>query len=222
MDSGSPLTPSVNATHPMVFSHFMGTNQFVFPSGMSNHDTQPIPWASNHFYHGMPDMSSHFPSSVLSPYVNPIFGFGGMMPPYSPFLFGGSHIPQTNITVGGWNPSSYKSIFPGASAQMGSYSTYYTPPIYPSFAMLVPTNAFPKVDLHLSFGVSSRDSQFYSMGKPLYEVPSSGGNIYPHMSNPCHVTFSLQAASSAGMILGAKFRSWANFPRFFPKKYSLF
>ena len=29
-------------------------------------------------------------------------------------------------------------------------------------------------------------------------------------------------ATKSGMILGAKFRSWANFPWFFPKKDSLF
>jgi hypothetical protein len=99
MVSGVPVTPLVSATQPMVFSHSMGTNPFVFMSGMPNHDTQPIPWASNHFSHGMPDMSSHFPSFVSSPYVNPSFGSGGMMPPYSPFLFGGSHILQPTLTV---------------------------------------------------------------------------------------------------------------------------
>jgi hypothetical protein len=78
------VTHSVSATHPMVFAQFMGTNPFVFPSGTLNHDTQPIPWASNHFYLGMPYMSSHLPSSVSS-YVNPILGFGGMMPPFLPF-----------------------------------------------------------------------------------------------------------------------------------------
>jgi hypothetical protein len=125
------VTPSVSATQPMVFSHSMGMNPFVFLSGTPNHDTQPIPWASNHFSHGMPDMSSHFPSSVSSPYVNPSFGSGGMMPPYSPFSFGGSHIPQPTLMVGGWNIPSYGSnpsfTFPGESAQMGGHSTYYIP-----------------------------------------------------------------------------------------------
>jgi hypothetical protein len=64
MVSGTPVTPSVSATQPMVFSHSMGMNPFVFPSGMKNHDTQPIPWASNHFSLDMPYMSSHFPSFV--------------------------------------------------------------------------------------------------------------------------------------------------------------
>jgi hypothetical protein len=56
-------------------------------------------------------------------------------------------------------------------------------------------NTFPMVDLHLPFGFSFRGSNFCSMGNPLHEVPSSGGNIYPHISNPCHVTFSSKVAS---------------------------
>jgi hypothetical protein len=126
------LTPSVSATQPLVFSHSMGNNPFVFSSGISNHDTQLIPWASNHFFHGMPDVSLHLPSSVSLPYVNPSFGSGGMMTPFSPFSFGGSHIPQIIITVGGWNIPSYGSnpsfTFPEASAQMSSHSTYYICP----------------------------------------------------------------------------------------------
>jgi hypothetical protein len=59
--------------------------------------------------------------------------------------------------------------------------------------MSVPTNTFPMADLHLPSGVSSRGNYFYSMGNPPYEVPSSGGNIYPHMSNPFHAAFSSQA-----------------------------
>jgi hypothetical protein len=55
-------------------------------------------------------------------------------------------------------------------------------------------------NLPLTSGVSSGGSQFYGMGNPQHEVPSSGGNIYnPHMNNPYHVTFSSQAAS-AGMV----------------------
>ena len=79
------VEPLVSATQPMVFSHSMGMNPFVFLSGTLNHDTHPIPWASNHFSLGMLDTYSHFPSSVSSSYVNPSFGFGGMMPPFYSF-----------------------------------------------------------------------------------------------------------------------------------------
>jgi hypothetical protein len=169
-------------------------NPFVFLSGTPNHDTQPIPWASNPFSFGMLDISSHFPSFVSSSYVNPSFRSWGMMPPYSPFSFGGSHIPQPTLTVGVWNPPSsgpnLSFAFPGSSAQMGGPSTYYIMPIYPSSARSVPMKNFITANLLLSFGVSSRGSQFYSMGNPLQGVLSFGGNIYPHLRNPCHVTFS--------------------------------
>jgi hypothetical protein len=205
MVSGSPATPLVSATHPMVFYHSMGMNTFVFLSGPSNHDTQPIPWASNPFSFGMPEMSSYSPSSVSSSYVNPSFGYGGMMHPYSPFSFGGSHIQQPNIMVGGWNTPSYgpnpSFSFPGSSAQMGGPSTYYILSIYPSSAMAVPMNDFIMTELLLSSGVSSRGSQFYSMGNSLHGVSSSRGNIYPHLSNPCHVSFSSPAVSLVMMPL---------------------
>jgi hypothetical protein len=121
----------------------------------------------------MPNMPSPFPSSPSPSYMNPSFGSGGMMPPFSTSSFDGSHIPQPTLTVGGWNLPSYGSnpsfTFPGESAQMGGYSTYYTPSIYPSSTMPVPTNTFPMADLHLSSGISYGGSQFYGTGYPLHE-----------------------------------------------------
>jgi hypothetical protein len=89
------------------------------------------------------------------------------MPPYSPFSFGGSHIPQPTLMVGGWNHRFYESnpsfTFLGESSQMGGHSTYCITSTHPSSTMLVPTNYFPMEDLHISSGVSSKGSQFYSM-----------------------------------------------------------
>jgi hypothetical protein len=67
--------------------------------------------------------------------------------------------------------------------------------------MPFPTNVFSMVDLCMSSSVPSGGSHSYSMGNSLHEVPSSGGNIYPHMSNHCHVTFSSQATSSVSIPL---------------------
>jgi hypothetical protein len=93
------MTPLVSATHPRIFSHFMGTNPSMFPSGMSNHDTQSVPWSYNHLYLGIPYMYSHFPSSPLLSYMNPSFGPEGMIPTFSTFLFDGSHISQLTLTI---------------------------------------------------------------------------------------------------------------------------
>jgi hypothetical protein len=179
----------------------MGENPSSFYNGMKNYGTQSMPWVSNHFSHGMSDMSSHMPSSISPPYANTSFGFRGMMPPSYPSPFGGSHILQTPLTIGGWNLPSYKSTMREVNAQLSNHSTYYTPSTYSSFTISVPTNTFPMVDLHLSSGVSSGGSHFYSMGNPPHKFPSPGGNIYPHISNPCHVAFSSQEASSVSMPL---------------------
>jgi hypothetical protein len=182
----------------MMPTQFMGTNPPISYNGMHNFGTHFAPWVSSYSH---VDMSSHFPSSISPPYVNTSSGSGGMMPPYSPSPFDGSHILQTPLTVGGWNIPSYESTMREVSAQICNLSTYYSPSTHPSSSMSVPTIMFPMVDLRLSSGLSSRGIYFYSMGNPPHEVNSSGGNIYPHMSNPCHVTFSSQAASSVTIPL---------------------
>jgi hypothetical protein len=118
---------------------------------MLNHSTQSMPWASNPFSFGMPDMTSHLSSSVSMSHVNPSFGSGGTTPPYTPFLFGGGHIPQPTPMVGGWNPPSSgpnpSYNFPGWSAQMGGPSTSY-------------------ISIHLSFFHNVISYEHFSHGKP--------------------------------------------------------
>jgi hypothetical protein len=123
-----------------------------------------------------------------------------MMNPFYTSSFDGSHIPQPTLTMGGWNIPSYGSntslTFLGESAQMGGYYTYYTPSIYPSPAMLVTTNTFPMTYVHLSSSISYKENQVYGTGYPLHENPSSGENIYHHVSNMCDAFFSSQTFSS--------------------------
>jgi hypothetical protein len=69
MDSGVSFPPSFTATHPMIAANFMEMKPSIFYNGMQDYGTQSMPWVSNHFSHGMSDMSLHFPSSVLPPYV---------------------------------------------------------------------------------------------------------------------------------------------------------
>jgi hypothetical protein len=179
MDSGVPLAPSFTATSPVTFTHFMGTNPLVFHNGMQNYDTQSMPWVSNHFPLNMPIHSSE-----------------GMMAPLYASSFERSLIPQPTLTVGGWNLPSYGSnpshTFSGANAQMGGYSTYYTPSMYPSSAMPVPTNTLPMAGPHMSSSISYGGNQFYGMGYPLHGTPSHGGNTYPHLNNPYHTFVSSQ------------------------------
>jgi hypothetical protein len=69
--------PSSSASQPMSSTRPMGMNPFGFLFGMSNHDSQSIPSASNPFSFGMPDMTSQLSSSISTTNMNPSFGSGG-------------------------------------------------------------------------------------------------------------------------------------------------
>jgi len=179
--SGVPSTPtssmvwileniSLNISTLVVSSQPMRMNPFVFPGGSPIHGTHSMHWASNPFSFGMPNMTLHLSSYVLTSDMNPSFGFGGKMSPYVPFSFGGVHIPQPTPTVGGWNtPSSGPNPnfnAPGWSAQMGSQFTSYIPSFIPSSSTSVLMNTFIMEKPPLSSGVLSRGNQFHSMGNP--------------------------------------------------------
>jgi hypothetical protein len=229
MDSGVPLAPSFTATFPMMFTHFMGTNPSAFHNGMHNYDAQSMPQVSNHFPIDMPNVPSPFPSSPSPTYMNPNIGSEGTMAPPSKSSFDMSHdplnmpiltsggtmaqlyafsfekslFPQPTLAMGGWNLPSYGSspshVYSGANTNMGDYSTYYIPSMYPSFAMPVPTNTFPMVGPHVSLGFSYRGNQFYGSGYPLHGIPSHGGNLYPHLNNPYHTSISSETSTSVMM-----------------------
>jgi hypothetical protein len=55
--------------------------------------------AYNPFSYGMPNLTSHFLITIPVVGPNTSFVLGGTTPPYTPFPFGGSHIPQKNPNV---------------------------------------------------------------------------------------------------------------------------
>jgi hypothetical protein len=121
-------------------------NPFIFGISMTNNDPQSIPSASNPFSFGILDMASQLSSSVSMANVNPSFGYGIKTPSFIHLSFGGGHIPQANIIVGGWNlPSSRPNPRFNAleqSAQMGGQFTSYIPSFIPSSSMWILTNTF--------------------------------------------------------------------------------
>jgi hypothetical protein len=195
MDNGVPLAPSFTATYPMMPTQFMGMNPPVSYNGMQNYDTQSTPWASSQF---SVDMPSPVQSSPWSTYMNPSIGSGGTMAPMPTSSFDMSHVPQPAFTMGGWNLPSYGSnpsyALSGANTQMGAYSTYYTPSMYPPSTMSVPLNTFPWRVLIYPRVSSHGENQFYGSGYPLYGTPSQGGNIYHHSNIPYHTSISSQTS----------------------------
>jgi hypothetical protein len=189
MDSGFPLAPSFAATYPMMPTQFMGMNPPVSYNGMQNFGTQSAPFVSSHSPVDMPSPSQPSPWST---YMNPSIGFRGTMSPMLVSSFDMSHVPQPAFMTGGWNFPSYESnpsySLSGSNTQMSDYSTYYTPSMYPSSTMSVPSNTFSMVSPHVSPGVSYGENQFYGSGYLLHRSSSQGGNIYPHSNNPYHTS----------------------------------
>jgi hypothetical protein len=93
-------------------------------------------------------------------------------------LMPSSSFDMIHVPMGGWNLPPYGSntsyALSGAITQMGSYPTYYNPPMYLSSTISVPLNTFSMT------GPQVPPGQFYGSGYPLYGTPSQGGNIYPH------------------------------------------
>jgi hypothetical protein len=60
--------------------------------------------------------------------ANPSFGHGGMTPSHTHLSFGGSKIPQTNPTIGGQTPFSFRSN-PSLNALDGVLNKEDKPPL---------------------------------------------------------------------------------------------
>jgi hypothetical protein len=171
MDSGVSFSPSFTATYPMMPTHFMGMDPSAFYNGVQNYNTQSAPWVSSNF---SIDMSSPMQSSPWSTYMNPSMGSGGIMAPMPTSSFDMSRVP-----MGGWNLPPFEShanyALPGASAQIGSFPTYYAPPMHLSPTMSVPSNIFPMTGPQMPPGISYGENQFYGSGYPIYGDPFTRG-----------------------------------------------
>jgi hypothetical protein len=106
-----------------------------------------------------------------------------------------SSFDMSHVPMGGWNLPPYGSntsyAISGASTQMGAYPTYYTPPMYLSSTMPVPSNTFSMTGPQLPPGLSYGENQSYGSSYPLYGTPSQGGDIYAHSNNPYPTSISL-------------------------------
>jgi hypothetical protein len=143
--------------------------------------------ASSPFSYGMPNFTSQFSNSIPTACPNYSIGLGGTTPPYNPFSFGGSYIPQMTPNMGGipsFNPGSNPlasrwSNQPGgqASSQVLSYTLTSSVPIL--------INTFGMTNPHISSRFTPRGGHFHTLGNPQPESTPAGGNFYnPHQNIP--------------------------------------
>jgi hypothetical protein len=112
-----------------------------------------------------------------------------MAPPHTPFLFGGSHVPQMNPTVGGLPPINPGSN-PGPNAsgwsnQPGGQTTSYGPCFTPTSFVPIPTNMFGTTNPPLYSRFTPEGGQFHTLGNPQPRATPTGGSFYnPHHNIP--------------------------------------
>jgi hypothetical protein len=107
---------------------------------------------------------SQFSTTILAVGPNASLELGDTTPPYTPFPFGGSHIPQTNPNVisvhfpnHGSNPSMVGWNNP-AGRQVLSY--------FPTFSVSILTNTFVLMNRLQSFRFPPRGFHYYTLGTP--------------------------------------------------------
>jgi hypothetical protein len=85
---------------PVVNASSLASNPFGGFGHSPSYNVQTIPMATSPFSYGMPSFTSQFSTAIPAAGHNASLGPGGTTPPYTPFPFGSSHVPQVNPNVG--------------------------------------------------------------------------------------------------------------------------
>jgi hypothetical protein len=104
-----PEEPIIIMARPIVNAKPTTSNHFGSLGHSPSYNVQSIPMASSPFSYGMPKFTLHFSNIIPTTGPNASIGLGGTTPLYTPFLFGGSQIPQMTPNMGGipaFNPRS--------------------------------------------------------------------------------------------------------------------
>jgi hypothetical protein len=155
----------------------IATNPFGSLGHSPGYNVQSIPMASSPFSYGMPNFTSQFSNSIPAAGTNASIGLGGTTPPYTPFSFGGTHVPQMTPTIGGippFNPGS-NPVASGWSNQPGGQATAHIPSFTPTSSVSIPTNTFGMTNPPLSSRFTPRGGQFHTLGNPQPGSTPAGG-----------------------------------------------
>jgi hypothetical protein len=177
--NGTPSTPStimvvvseapiITDACPIVNTQPIAANPFGSLGHSLGYNVQSIPTTSSPFSYGMPNFTSHFSNSIPTAGTNASIGLGGTSPPYTPFPFGGTHVPQTNPTVGGIPPFNTGSnpVASGWSNQPSRQAIAHVSSLTPTSSVLISTNTFGMANPPLSSIFTHGGGQFHTLGNP--------------------------------------------------------
>jgi hypothetical protein len=146
--------------------------------------------ATSPFSYGMPSFTSQLSTTIPAAGHNISLGPGGTTPPYTPFSFSSSHVPQVNPNVGSvpfLNPKSNPSMV-GWNNQAGRQ----VPPYIPIPSVSNSTNTFGITNPLQSSGFPPGGGQSYVLGthqprsnpvggsfnNPQFGANPTGGNFH--------------------------------------------
>jgi hypothetical protein len=193
--NGTPSTPTTSTVavsdaytstmaRPVVNVSSLAWNPFGGFGHLSGYNVQSIPMASISFYYGMPNLTSHLLTSIPDVGPNASLGLGGTTPPYTHFLFGGSHIPQTNPNLG-----SVPFLNPGSNPSIVGWNNPAGKQVLPYIlisSVLILNNTFGMTNPLQSSRFPPGGGQYYTLGNPQPRSNPAGGNFHnPQLeSNP--------------------------------------
>jgi hypothetical protein len=180
-----PEAPIVTIPRPIVNAHAIASNWFGSLGHSPGYNVQSIPMASSPFSYGMSNFTAQFLNSIPAAGPNASIGLGGSTPPYTPFSFGGSQIPQMTPNMGGVPAFNSGSNPPasGWSNQPGRQALAQVPSYIPTSSAQIPTNTFGMTNPPLSSGFQPGGGQFHAMGNPQPGSNPTGGNFYNPQQN---------------------------------------
>jgi hypothetical protein len=173
--------PIITHVRPIVNNQPIATNPFGSLCHSSGYNIQSIPMVSSPFSYGMLNFTSQFASSIPTSSSNISIRLGGMVPPHTPFSFGGAHVPQMNSIVGGLPPINPESnLGPNASRwsnQPGGQDISYGMSFTPTSSIPIPTNMFGMMNPSLSSRFTPKGGQFHTLGNPQPRATPVWGNF---------------------------------------------
>jgi hypothetical protein len=149
------------------------------------YNVQSIPMASSPFSYGMSNSTLQFSNAILVVGPHDSIGIGETTPPYTPFSFGGSQIPQMTLNMGSipdFNPRS-NPLASGWNNQPDRQASAQVPSYTPTSLVLIPTNTFGMMNPPLSSRFTPEGGLFHALGNPQPESNPDGGNFYNTQQN---------------------------------------
>jgi len=135
---------------------------------------------SSPFSYGMPNFTLQFLNAIPADGPNAILELRGNTPPYTPFSFSGSQIPQMNPNMGG-----ILSFYPGSNPltskcnnQPGGQDFDQVFSYTPTSLVQISTNKFCMINSPLSSRFTPKRGQFHAFGNPQLGSNPARGNFY--------------------------------------------